>query len=113
MYVRLVKSNSNRQTSHYLDASTHSWAASIPNNFSLKMANLLPPTGQNANSLGPGHRTIAVLYSDQTLDPCQATYADILACFDPFQNIAITHVLLQEQAIGAGVVPQAYLCSAM
>jgi len=41
------------------------------------------------------------------------TYADILARFDPVQNVAITHVLLLEQAISAGAVPQAYLCCVM
>lgn len=74
------------------------------------MANLLPPTGHNANPLGPKHRTFTSLYNDLTQDPCHSTYSDILVRFDPAQNVAITHVLLLEQAIGAGVVPQAYLC---
>jgi hypothetical protein len=77
------------------------------------MANLLLPTSQNANPLGPKHQTFAALYNDPALDPCHSTYAVLLACFDPAQNVAITHVLLLEQAIGAGVAPQAYLCCAM
>jgi hypothetical protein len=85
-------------------------AASIPKNFkqSLTMANQLPPPGQVV--LRPKHRTFRALYQDASADPYQGRYERIMERFDPERNNAISHVMLLEQAGGAGAIPQAYLC---
>jgi hypothetical protein len=73
------------------------------------MANPLPPPG-----LLPGnpirHTTFATLYAEETADPWQGDYTRIMDRFDPETNQLVTPLLLLEQAVVAGPVPQAYLC---
>jgi hypothetical protein len=84
------------------------------------MANLLPQPGQPmANPLPQfaqpllapvRHSTYSSFYSDTSLDPFQGNYARVMERMDPEVNNALSHVVLLEQAVGAGPVPQAYLC---
>jgi hypothetical protein len=59
------------------------------------------------------HSTYSSFYSDITLDPFQGNYARVMERMDPEVNNALSHVMLLEQAVGAGPVPQAYLCCAV
>ncbi len=65
---------------------------------------------------GPGtptaaaHLTFASYYGDLELDPCKGDYRRIMERFDPDVNNVVTPLLLQEQAVGSGAVPQAYFC---
>jgi hypothetical protein len=77
------------------------------------MANLLPQPGISANILPARHRTFQGFYSDVELDPCQGRYDSIMNRFDVDMNPGVTHVMLYEQAVGAGIIPQAYLCCAV
>ena len=54
------------------------------------------------------HLTFASYYGDLELDPCKGDYRRIMERFDPDVNNVVTPLLLQEQAVGSGVVPQAY-----
>jgi hypothetical protein len=47
------------------------------------------------------------------LDPYQGDYTRIMERLDPEVNRVISHVILFQQAIGTGPVPQAYLCCAL
>jgi hypothetical protein len=58
------------------------------------------------------HATFASFYNDLTLDPCKGQYARIMGRFEPEQENRIPAEVLLEQALGAGCVPQAYLCCA-
>jgi hypothetical protein len=69
----------------------------------------LPPPGQGT-LLGPRHRSFQSYYGDTTLDPCQGRYDRIMSRFDVHENPGISHVMLFEQAVGAGILPQAYIC---
>jgi len=69
---------------------------------------LLPP-GQGA-LLGPRHRNFQAYYGDTTLDPCQGRYDRIMSRFDINENPGISHVMLFDQAVGSGILPQAYIC---
>jgi hypothetical protein len=69
----------------------------------------LPPPGQGT-LLGPRHRSFQSYYGDTTLDPCQGRYDRIMPRFDVNENPGISHVMLFEQAVGAGIIPQAYIC---
>jgi hypothetical protein len=84
------------------------------------MANLLPPPGQPMVNPLPQpaptllapvrHSTYSSFYSDPMLDPFQGSYARVMERMDPEVNNALSHVMLLEQAVGVGPVPQAYLC---
>jgi hypothetical protein len=74
------------------------------------MANPLPPPGPIGNVLPNRHRTFHSSYADQELDPYQGNYDSILRRFDVDVNPGVTPVVLFEQAVGLGAVPQAYLC---
>jgi hypothetical protein len=77
------------------------------------MANLPLQPMQGATLQGLTRlRTFREYYSDETRDPCKGSYSRIMDRFDPEVNNAVSHVMLLEQAIGSGVVPQAYLCCA-
>jgi hypothetical protein len=76
------------------------------------MANLLPLPGHlPANERC--HVTFVTLYADETADPCQGNYQRIMGRLDPETNQLVTPLLLFEQAVGAGPIPQAYLCCAL
>jgi hypothetical protein len=76
------------------------------------MANPLPLPGPlPANERR--HVTFAALYADQMADPCQGNYQRIMDCLDPETNQLVTPLLLFKQAVGAGPIPQAYLCFAL
>jgi len=93
------------------------------------MANLLPPPGpanlpqlpapdnipQPGPATAPGarHLTFASLYGDETLDPYRGDYSRVMDWLDPETNQAVTPLILLEQAVRAGPVPQAYLCCAL
>jgi len=93
------------------------------------MANLLPPPGpanlpqlpapdnipQPGLATAPGarHLTFASLYGDETLDPYRGDYSRVMDWLDPETNQAVTPLILLEQAVRAGPVPQAYLCCAL
>jgi len=55
-------------------------------------------------------REFASWYSDGQLDPLRGQYEAIMHRFDPEINNTISHIILLEQAVGGGPVPQAYLC---
>jgi hypothetical protein len=71
-----------------------------------------PIGGQQLPPLLPTQRykTFSQLYSDETLDPCKGQYARIMHRFDPAHPNAIQGNILLDQALGAGAIPQAYLC---
>lgn len=69
----------------------------------------LPPPGQGT-LLGPRHRSFQSYYGDTTLDPCQGRYDRIMSRFNVNENPGISHVMPFEQAVGAGILPQAYIC---
>jgi hypothetical protein len=76
------------------------------------MANPLPLPGPiTGNPIR--HTTFATLYADETADPWQGDYQRIMDRVDPETNQLVTPLLLLEQAVGAGPVPQAYLCCAL
>jgi hypothetical protein len=77
------------------------------------MANLLPVL-QQPGQLQPAaaHQTFCAFYQDETLDPCQRNYVQIMERFDPEVNPGISHIFLLDQAVGSGPIPQAYLCCA-
>jgi hypothetical protein len=58
------------------------------------------------------HLTFAAYYGDPELDPCKGDYRRLMERFDPDVNNVVTPLLLQEQAVASGIVPQAYLCCA-
>ena len=84
------------------------------------MANLPPQPGQPVANplpllpqpmLAPTrHSTYSSFYSDTALDPFQGNYARVMERMDPEVNQALSHIMLLEQAVGMGPVPQAYLC---
>ncbi|MFN9983024.1 MAG: hypothetical protein ACK53Y_24070, partial [bacterium] len=59
------------------------------------------------------HTTFASFYGDGTLDPYSGDYASVMERLDPEVNQAVTPLILFEQAVGAGPIPQAYLCCAL
>jgi hypothetical protein len=50
---------------------------------------------------------------DPLLDPCQGDYGRILLRVDPEETPVLSHLMLHKQAMGSGLVPQAYLCCAV
>jgi hypothetical protein len=76
------------------------------------MANPLPLPGLPPNN-GARHTTFASFYGDGTLDPYSGDYARVMERLDPEVNQAVTPLILFEQAVGAGPIPQAYLCCAL
>jgi hypothetical protein len=76
------------------------------------MANPLPSPGLNGNLLPNRYRTFQSFHSDGELDPCRGNYERIMRRFDVDVNPGVTPLMLFEQAVGSGVVPQAYLCCA-
>lgn len=65
-----------------------------------------------AQSQAQLHQNVCSIYCDQTLDPCHGNYSHIMDFMDPEVNQAISPINLLEQAIGTGLVPQAFLCCA-
>jgi hypothetical protein len=78
------------------------------------MAHQQPPLGLLQQPLNGSsrHNAFASFYSDTTKDPCSGQYARIMNRFDPDQDNAIQAEVLLDQALGAGCVPQAYICCA-
>jgi len=78
------------------------------------MANLLPQPGHGlelpAAPATPRYRTYQELYGDATIDPYQGNYARIMSRFDIDENPGVTYLMLYEQAVGAGLIPQAFIC---
>jgi hypothetical protein len=62
---------------------------------------------------GVRRKTFTLLFADPTRDPFQDSYQRIMARLDPAVNPALSYIMLLEQALGSGPVPQAYLCCAL
>ena len=84
------------------------------------MANLLPLPGPlpPLDHLPAGMATIKCKsfvewYGDAQRDPCRGEYQQIMNRFDPDVNNTISHIILLEQAAGAGAIPQAFLCCSL
>lgn len=71
----------------------------------------LPPPGQGFQGppMPQHHRDFASFYGDNSLDHCHSDYTRILECFDPEVTTVLMHVLMHEQAVSSGPIPQAYL----
>jgi hypothetical protein len=76
------------------------------------MANQLPPPGP-APLVPACHASFTAFYNDIMLDPFQGEYTRVMERMDPEVNNGVSHVMLLEQAVGTGPVPQAYLCCAL
>jgi len=76
------------------------------------MANPVPLPGPPSNN-GARHTTFASFYGDETLDPYSGEYARVMERLDPEINQAVTPLILFEQVVGTGPIPQAYLCCAL
>ncbi len=72
------------------------------------MANPLPLPGPITGNL-VCHTTFVTLYADETADPWQGDYQPIMDRVDLEMNRMLTPLLLLEQAVGAGPVPQAFV----
>jgi hypothetical protein len=82
------------------------------NNDSRRWINPLPLPGPITGNL-VCHTTFVTLYADETADPWQGDYQPIMDRVDLEMNRMLTPLLLLEQAVGAGPVPQAYLCCSL
>jgi hypothetical protein len=82
-------------------------------NFAFRiMANPLLLPGPPSNN-GARHATFASFYRNETLNPYSGEYARVMERLEPEINQAVTPLILFEEVVGAGPIPQAYLCCAL